>query len=70
MDFMLEYVGPPGDISAELTCGGKLVAEEGGFADAKAVEKWAAKTARDHKVANTPEATRRHIVRGGATFSL
>jgi hypothetical protein len=72
MNFRLIYKGEPGDVTATLSADGEAVASTSGLADRKDAEKWAARTARDHKVDNTPAATAAHqvVLNGTKTFSL
>lgn len=72
MHYELRYSGQPHDVSAQLLCGGEVVATAEDLEDRRAAEKWAAKAARDHKVENTPAATQRHsiVLSGTKTFSL
>lgn len=74
MNFKLGYYGTPGNITAELTGEGGLVATETGLKDGRAARRWAKKTARDHKVAAMPEPSESETIvttiNGSSNFSL
>lgn len=69
MDFSLKYEGLPGEIQAELSCDGEVIATAGGFTDEDEIKQWARDNAKSHKDAvEPPEAV--EPVSGEETLSL